>query len=84
MLLAARGYNSDAIREDVRSQGGTPVILTKENPRVEHSVNRGRYALRNRIELFINRLKNCCRVATRSDHTATRLLGLILLAQSNT
>ncbi len=80
VLLADRGYDSDAIRDDVRSRGGTPEIPTKKNRLVQHSVNRAIYAMRNRIERFINRLKNSRRVATRYDHTATSFLGFILLA----
>lgn len=41
--------------------------------------NRRLYALRSRIECFINRLKNCRRVATRYDHTASSFLGFALL-----
>jgi transposase len=80
VLLADRGYDSDAIREDVRARGGKPEIPTKKNRRLQHSVDRAIYALRNRIERFINRLKNSRRVATRYDHTATSFLGFAMLA----
>lgn len=80
VLLADRGYDSDPIRDDVRARGGTPEIPTKRNRRVQHSVDRARYALRARIEQFINKLKNSRRVATRYDHTASSFLGFVLLA----
>ena len=80
VLLADRGYDSDAIREDVRARGGVPEIPTKKNRRVQHPVDRALYALRNRIERFINRLKNSRRVATRYDHTASSFLGFATLA----
>jgi len=80
ILLADRGYDSDAIRDDIRARGGTPEIPTKKNRLVQHSVNRAIYALRNRIEHFINRLKNSRRVATRYDHTNTSFLGFAMLA----
>lgn len=80
VLLADRGYDSDAIREDIRSRGGEPQIPTKKNRRVQHSVNRALYALRNRIERLFNRLKNSRRVATRYDHTASSFLGFVQLA----
>ena len=80
VLLGDRGYDSDAIRQDVRTRGGTPEIPTKKNRRVQHSVNRPLYALRNRIERFINRLKDSRRVATRYDHTDESFLGFVLLA----
>jgi transposase len=39
------------------------------------------YAMRNRIERFINRLKNSRRIATRYDHTSTSFLGFVLPRQ---
>lgn len=80
VMLADRGYDSDAIRDAVRARGGTPEIPTKRNRRVQHSVNRTLYAMRNRIERFFNKLKNSRRVATRYDHTATSFLGFTKLA----
>jgi len=64
---------------NVRARGATPEIPTKKNRHVQHSVDRALYALRNRIERFINRLKNSRRVATRYDHTATSFLGFAML-----
>ncbi len=78
--LADRGDDSDAIREDARARGATPEIPTKKNRRVQHSVDRALYALRNRIERCINCLKNSRRVATRYDHTASSFLGFAMLA----
>jgi hypothetical protein len=31
VLIADRGYDADAIRSDVETRGGTPVIPTKRN-----------------------------------------------------
>ncbi len=83
VMLADRGYDSDAIRDDVRARGGRPDIPTKKNRRVQHSVNQMLYATRNRIERFFNRLKNSRRVATRYDHTASSFLGFAKLATIN-
>jgi transposase len=80
ILLADRGYNSDAIRQDVRDSGGQPEIPTTRKRRIQHSVQRPLYVLRNRIECFINRLKNNRCVATRYDHTASSFLGFVQLA----
>ncbi|PHK93362.1 hypothetical protein CR162_18920, partial [Pseudoroseomonas rhizosphaerae] len=57
ILLADRGYDSDAMRQDMRDRGGQPEIPTKRNRRIQHSVQRPLYALRNRIERCINRLE---------------------------
>ena len=79
ILLGDRGYDSDPIRDDMRARGGRPEIPTKRNRLVQHSVNRRLYAMRNRIERFINHLKNSRRIATRYDHTATSFLSFVLL-----
>ena len=79
VLLGDRGYDSDPIRDDVRARGGRPEIPTKRNRLIQHSVDHAIYAMRNRIERFINRLKNNRRVATRYDHTSTSFLGFVLL-----
>lgn len=79
-LLADRGYDSDAIREDSWFHGTDPVIPTKVNRKVQRPVDPLLYALRNRIERFFNKLKNARRVATRYDKTANSFLAFIQLA----
>ena len=80
VLIADRGYDADAIRSDVETRGGTPVIPTKRNRRVQIRIDGAIYALRNRIERAIGRLKNARRVATRYDKTAISYLGFVQLA----
>jgi DNA-binding transcriptional regulator PaaX len=57
VLLADRGYDSDAIRAEAVREAERP-RSHKKSRRLQHSVNRAIYAMRNRIERFINRLKN--------------------------
>jgi transposase len=80
VLLGNRAYDSDEIRRDARDRGSTPEIPTRRSRKVQHSVDRRLYALRSRVECFINRLKKIRRVATRYDHTAGSFLGFVLLA----
>ena len=80
VMLADKGYDSDAIRDDIRARGGRPEIPTRRNRHVQYTVNRALYATRNKIERFFNRLKNSRRVATRYDHTASSFLGFAMLA----
>jgi transposase len=56
------------------------VIPTKRNRKVQIATDGFIYALRNRIERGINRLKNSRRVATRYDKTATSFLGFVQLS----
>jgi transposase len=79
-LLADRGYDSDAIREDAWFHGTDPVIPTKINRKVQRPVDPLLYALRNRIERFFNKLKNARRVATRYDKTADSFIAFVQLA----
>ena len=79
-LLADRGYDSDAIREDAWFHGTNPVIPTKINRKVQRPVDPLLYALRNRIERFFNKLKNARRVATRYDKTVDSFLAFVQLA----
>jgi transposase len=74
VLLGDRGHDSDPIRDDVRARGGRPEIPTKRNRLIQHSVDHAVYTMRNRIERFINRLKNSRRIATRYDHTSISFL----------
>ena len=79
VLIADRGYDADAIRSDVESRGGTPVIPTRRNRKVQIATDSFIYALRNRIERAIGHLKQARRVATRYDKTATSYLGFLQL-----
>ncbi|MFN6953775.1 MAG: transposase [Acetobacteraceae bacterium] len=89
ITLGDKGYDSDPItalralppgRRDLRDRGAVPEIPTKRNRHVQHCVSRPLYALRSRIECFINRLKNSRRVATRYDKTADSFLGFAALS----
>ncbi len=54
-----------------------PMIPTKSNRKVQFTVERAIYRLRNRIERFFNKLKNARRVATRYEKTADSFLGFV-------
>lgn len=77
VLIADKGYDSDAIHADVEAGGGAAVIPTRRSRKQQRPVDDFIYALRNRIERCINRLKNARRLATRYDKTATSYLGFI-------
>ena len=77
VLLGDRGFDSDYIRDDVEERGGVPVIPMRKNRKIQIPIDGFIYALRNRIERCINRLKNARRLATRYDKTAARYLAFI-------
>ena len=78
-LLADKGYDSDAIRQDLKDRGASPEIPTKSNRKVQYSVQRPLYALRSRIECLIGHIKEQRRIATRYDKTESSFLGFVLL-----
>ena len=79
VLLADKGYDADFIREDMERRGGTAMIPTKRNRKVQLPVDPAIYALRNMVERCFNKLKNARRLATRYDKTADSYLGFIQL-----
>ena len=83
-MLADKGYDSDAIRDDLEGRGAEPVIPTKSNRKVQHQIDRAGYALRNRIERFFNKLKHSRRVATRYDKLANSFFGFVQIATIRT
>jgi transposase len=78
-VIADKGYDSDAVRERIRSAGAKPVIPSRRNHRTRRH-DRQRYKLRNVVERFINRIKHCRRVATRYEKLAVTFLGFVQVA----
>ncbi len=81
-MLADKGYDSDAIREELLGHGILPVIPPRANRKDPPAYDRAKYKERNKIERLFNRLKNWRRLATRYDKTADSYLGFILLASA--
>ena len=79
-MLADKGYDSDAIRQDLRDRGAAPEIPSKRNRKIQYSVSKRLYALHSRIECCIGHLKEQRRIATRYDKTASSFIGFVLLA----
>ena len=79
-FLADRGYDADAIREEIAAAGVEAVIPAKANRRAPAPHNRAKYRWRNLIERLFNKLKNWRRVATRYDKTKESYLGFVALA----
>jgi transposase len=80
VMLADKGYDSDAIRADLTRRGADPVIPTRSNRKIQLTVDKNKYAMRNLIERFFNKLKHSRRVATRYDKLASSFIGFVQLA----
>lgn len=79
-MLADKGYDSDAVRDDIEKRGGAARIPTRATRKVQSLVDKAIYALRNRIERFFNKIKNSRRVATRYDKLLESFAAFVLLA----
>lgn len=82
VLIADRGYDSDAIREDLIARETEPVIPMRRNRTAQDKVDSAIYALRNLIERCFNKLKNSRRLATRYDKTTESYLGFVRIASA--
>ena len=64
-LLADKGYDTDAIIEQAKSQGMAPVIPSKKNRKVQRDYDRELYKARHLVENAFLHLKRWRGVATR-------------------
>ena len=79
-FLADKGYDADAIREEIAGADVEAVIPAKSNRRAPMPYDRAKYKWRNQIERLFNKLKNWRRIATRYDKTKESYLGFVAIA----
>ena len=79
-MLGDKGYDSEAVRNDIEERGGEAAIPSTATRKIQHAVDKALYALRNRIERFFNRATNSRRVATRYDKLIESFAAFVLLA----
>ena len=77
-VMADRAYDADPLRDFIVEQGGTPVIPGRRHRTVPIEHDRERYRERNVVERGIGWLKQCRRLATRFEKTASSYLGLVM------
>lgn len=79
-LIADKGYDSNAIRNNLREAGVRPVIPPRSNRTATIRWNKRLYRQRNRIERLIGHLKINRAIATRYDKLANSFLDMLHLA----
>jgi len=79
-LLGDKGYDSDAIRDDLTKRGIEPVIPPRSNRKTPIEYDHVAYKRRNLIERCVNRLKQFRRIATRYEKTARACLSMLCVA----
>jgi transposase len=82
-VIGDKGYDSDPLRDKIRAIGAKPVIPSRRTHRIRRH-DRQRYKLRNVVERFINRVKQCRRVATRYEKLAANFMGFVQLTSALT
>src|SRR5215469_8369328 len=81
-LLGDRGYDSNAIRDDLKERVIEPVIPPKSNRTEPIEYDREAYKRRNLIERCVNALKHCRRIATRYEKTARAFLSMLCIGSA--
>jgi transposase len=79
-LLGDKGYDADAIRDDLEQRGIEPIIPPRSNRKEPIEYDREAYKRRNLIERCVNALKQFRRIATRYEKTARAFLSMLCLA----
>jgi transposase len=79
-LIANKGHDSDAIRDDLAERGVEAVIPPKSNRTTPIDHDAQAHKRRNRIERCVNRLKQFRRIATRAEKTARACLSMLCIA----
>lgn len=82
LLIADKGYDSDAIHEDLIARTKEPVIATRRNRKAQEPIDGAIYALRNLIECCFNKRKHSRRLATRYDKSAESYFGFVLMTSA--
>jgi len=79
-ILADKGYDADALIQQIESQGCIPVIPSKRNRTKIRPYDRDTYKERHLVENFFQKIKRFRRVAMRFEKLATRFLAMVHLA----
>jgi transposase len=80
VVIADRGYDSQAVVAAIKKGGGEAVIPSQKNRKEQRAYDRERYKDRNLVERFWARMKHYRRVATRYEKTARNFLAIIHVA----
>ena len=80
IVLADRGYDSDALRAKIADQGAYANIRPLDHRIDPPAFSPRLYKLRNRVERFFNRIKHFRAVATRFDNHDANFLASVKLA----
>lgn len=78
-VIADKGYDSDALIENLETRGIEPVIPPRSNRKDARKTDFALYRERNLVERFFNKLKQYRGIATRFDKLASTFLAGVQL-----
>ncbi len=78
--IGDKGYDSDRLVAVIESQGAAAVIPPKKSRKQPRAYDEHIYKERNKVEWFVNLIKQYRRVATRYEKTGRNFLGFIYVA----
>jgi len=81
-LIADKGFDNDALRQELDTRGATAVIPPKANRARQIACDFAMYRWRHLVENFFCDLKQFRRIATRYDKTDQSFSAMIYLAAS--
>jgi transposase len=80
VVIADKGYDSDAVVQDIEAAGAEAVIPPRSNRKVQRAYDAERYKDRNLAERFWSKVKQFRKVATRYDKTGRNFLAFVQVA----
>jgi transposase len=79
-VIADKGYDSHDLVATIEAAGAEAVLPPRSNRKQPRGYDKHLYKDRNLVERFINRVKQCRRIATRYEKTARNYLAFWQLA----
>ena len=76
-VLADKGYDSQAVRDQILDQGGTPEIPSRSNSKSPAEYDKEIYKERHVIECFFSKIKYFRRVFSRFDKSARNFASIL-------
>ena len=83
VVIADKGYDSQAFVAAVEQKGAEAVIPTLSNRKVQRTIDRDRSKDRNLGERFWSKVKQFRRVATRYEKTARNFLAFVQVVETD-
>ena len=78
-VIGDKGYDGDTLIACIQAMGAEAVIPPRSTRIDQRDDDRHLYQDRNLVERFLNRLKQCRRMATRDDTLARNFVSLLTL-----